>query len=598
MSPGDYRQKFPPCEVPGYDWVDGEVAAYFSRFHERAAVIRLLSLCTLGRWEGWDPYPIMLRRCRAEGPGELDLVFLAKREEQGDFFYMYECFFRELGMSLPFDDFQMGVLRVLNVAPTQLHPNAWAYMQAFRVLCKYHYVEPTVGLFLHFFCTRPSNKTIKWLSLIRNPDRPLLTPFTSSFKGFKSGFVKVIIDPVAGRNYFYDADGKPLFPFYWTHQPRKYDDFPEDMMTDAELSALSVLKGLPRCIPSRFLVLLPKSPRPRFELEGWMAQQGLGLSYRQLMRSRAPAGSSAEDHRSVAIDSQPQVMEAPQPAPPVIALPDPKSKRRKDKGKRRTDAAGPEAPRPKQRRVEGSSSDLAVPSAIVAKDFLSEEIRPSRMMSSDLLSAQGHTMLDSASPSARWAMACELHVRATAIFRKMALEPMGDLHNLQKSLEDTKAALQQSLSAQEALSNDQAASDAEIARLKGAFAEMEARALAAEEARVREAKEAAAREEEMKAEADTVMAAFRAECEDKIVKEHEEGFWHAVRQATHFGAFPSDFSFELSKDFFQGEFLDFAEAPDDLEPDNAAPPRSASAEDPGTTLNSEDDETEQTTNAD
>nr|KYP68866.1 hypothetical protein KK1_022515 [Cajanus cajan] len=181
---------------------------------------------------------------------------------------MYECLFRELGVSLPLDDFQMGVLRVLNVAPTQLHPNGWAYMQAFRVLCKYHYIEPSVGLFLHYFCTRPSNKHMKWLSLIRHADRPLMRPYTSSFKGFKGGFVKVMIDPVVGRNYFFDAEQKPLFPLYWTRQARKYDEYPLEMLTEAEVSASRILNGLPRGIPARFLVLLPKSPRPRFELEG------------------------------------------------------------------------------------------------------------------------------------------------------------------------------------------------------------------------------------------------------------------------------------------------------------------------------------------
>jgi len=38
-------------------------------------------------------------------------------------FYMYSCLFSDLHVSLPFDKFTMGVLRALNVAPTQIHPN-------------------------------------------------------------------------------------------------------------------------------------------------------------------------------------------------------------------------------------------------------------------------------------------------------------------------------------------------------------------------------------------------------------------------------------------------------------------------------------------
>jgi len=50
------------------------------------------------------------------------------------FFYMYMCQFSQLHVRLPFDDFTMGVLRLLKVTPTHLHPNSWAYLQALRVL--------------------------------------------------------------------------------------------------------------------------------------------------------------------------------------------------------------------------------------------------------------------------------------------------------------------------------------------------------------------------------------------------------------------------------------------------------------------------------
>jgi len=36
---------------------------------------------------------------------------------------MYTCLFSDLHVSQPFDKFTMGVLRTLNVAPTQIHPN-------------------------------------------------------------------------------------------------------------------------------------------------------------------------------------------------------------------------------------------------------------------------------------------------------------------------------------------------------------------------------------------------------------------------------------------------------------------------------------------
>ena len=39
------------------------------------------------------------------------------------FFYMYMCHFSQLHVRLSLDDFAMGVLRLLNVAPTQVHSN-------------------------------------------------------------------------------------------------------------------------------------------------------------------------------------------------------------------------------------------------------------------------------------------------------------------------------------------------------------------------------------------------------------------------------------------------------------------------------------------
>ncbi|XP_029124911.1 uncharacterized protein LOC114915059 [Cajanus cajan] len=208
-----------------------------------------------------------------------------------------------------------------------------------------------------------------------------------------------MIDPVAGQNYFYDVEGKLLFPFYWTQMPRKYDEFPVEMLTEDEVSALNYLNDLPRGIPARLLVLLPKSPRPRFDLDGWMAQQGLNLSYRQALRNRALTGTSAEDHRNVAIDLVPGTVD-PCPVPRDVVLPDPNAKTKKDKGKRKADDGATDTHRAKHRRAEIPSTDLAIPSAIVSKDFLSEEVRPTQMMSSDLLFVQGHRMLDFAAPSA------------------------------------------------------------------------------------------------------------------------------------------------------------------------------------------------------
>jgi len=134
-----------------------------------------------------------------------------------EFFYMYMCHFSQLHIRLPFDVFTMGVLWLLNVAPTQLHSNSWAYLQAFRVLFKVLYLQPSPRSFLYFFDTRPRSSTT-WLLLISRPGINRLHAFTQSFKHFKDGFFKVVVKQ-GGHSHFYTNDGSTKFPFYWTGNP-------------------------------------------------------------------------------------------------------------------------------------------------------------------------------------------------------------------------------------------------------------------------------------------------------------------------------------------------------------------------------------------
>jgi len=50
--------------------------------------------------------------------GVTDHVCHGRENAPHDFFFVYNTFFADLHVTLPFDDFTMGVLRILNVAPT------------------------------------------------------------------------------------------------------------------------------------------------------------------------------------------------------------------------------------------------------------------------------------------------------------------------------------------------------------------------------------------------------------------------------------------------------------------------------------------------
>ncbi|XP_029124898.1 uncharacterized protein LOC114915054 [Cajanus cajan] len=115
---------------------------------------------------------------------------------------------------------------------------------------------------------------------------------------------------------------------------------------------------------------------------------------------------------------------------------------------------------------------------------------------------------------------------------------------------------------------------------------MEGQVVAAEVAermRVEEVKEALGHKAKAKEEATTALRDLRKECEDQIVHEHEAGFMHVVRQATYLYRVPFDFTFKVTKDFYKGTYMDFTKIPEDVEPDDVAPARSSSGEDPGTT---------------
>jgi len=103
---------------------------------------------------------ISFRRAR-----DIDNVCHGREGESCEFFYFYECLFIDLHVKFHLDEFQMGILHFLNVAPTQLHPNSWAYMQTFSILCKFLSLSPSPRAFLYYYSSRPG-KQPSWLSFI------------------------------------------------------------------------------------------------------------------------------------------------------------------------------------------------------------------------------------------------------------------------------------------------------------------------------------------------------------------------------------------------------------------------------------------------
>jgi len=202
----------------------------------------------------------------------LERVSVIDRECHGQegatekFFYMYMCLFSQLHMRLPLDGFTMGVLWALNVALTQLHPNSWAYLQAFRILCQSLYLEPTPYAFLYIYDTRPC-RPATWLSLISRPSISRLDAFSQSFKHFKNGYFKVVVKE-GGKAHFLKANGSTKFPFSWTRNPSRYKDMGMDELSAGDKEVVEILLKFVDKLPTKGLVRVYNSVHRIIDIEG------------------------------------------------------------------------------------------------------------------------------------------------------------------------------------------------------------------------------------------------------------------------------------------------------------------------------------------
>jgi len=121
-------EDFSVLRHPGYEWVDPRVKLPLSRFGKSSAVASLCNKVEMIA-STVDENIVSIERTKSG-----DSVCHDREGHSHDFFYMYSTLVTNLHVCLPLDDFTMGVLRVLNMAPNQLHPNSWASLHAIRLI--------------------------------------------------------------------------------------------------------------------------------------------------------------------------------------------------------------------------------------------------------------------------------------------------------------------------------------------------------------------------------------------------------------------------------------------------------------------------------
>jgi len=122
----------------------------------------------------------------------------------------------------------------MQTAPSQLHPNTWALLKAFQILCKYLSIQPIVNKFIFFFQMK-YGKSIGWISLSpASTHLKLFTLYKDSFKEFKNTFFKVKTtnnDPL--KRILFNQNNAPRFPLYWII-PKKFKSRQEYQRTAEE----------------------------------------------------------------------------------------------------------------------------------------------------------------------------------------------------------------------------------------------------------------------------------------------------------------------------------------------------------------------------
>ena len=141
-------------------------------------------------------------------------IYADDKASNGELFcFLYATLFKKVKLRLPFTRFERELLTELDIAPAQLHPNSWAFVRAFQIMCAHLGLLASVDVFLFLFEAKNPGDHL-WISLNGITGRSILSIFQQSYKDWKGIFVKVCAN---------DQDPSLLdgFPLYWVHKGNK-----------------------------------------------------------------------------------------------------------------------------------------------------------------------------------------------------------------------------------------------------------------------------------------------------------------------------------------------------------------------------------------
>jgi len=124
----------------------------------------------IGRSEDWE---VLL-------PSTSDRVC---SEYENHVYPVYEVVFKDMGFRLPFSDFQREVFRWTKFSPSQIHPNSYAFMRAFKLVCNYLKVPAFKIVFFTIFIVQRGND---WVSFRQT--KKMFEIFAGKVQSYKERF--------------------------------------------------------------------------------------------------------------------------------------------------------------------------------------------------------------------------------------------------------------------------------------------------------------------------------------------------------------------------------------------------------------------------
>jgi len=131
----------------------------------------------------------------------------------GPFCFVYATLFTKVKLRFPFTRFERELLTELDLAPAQLHPNSWAFVRAFQIVCDHLGLPSSVDVFLYLFEAKNPGERL-YVSINAIAGRSIFTIFQQSYKDWKGKFV-------LARPNNNDASLLDGFPLYWVNKGGK-----------------------------------------------------------------------------------------------------------------------------------------------------------------------------------------------------------------------------------------------------------------------------------------------------------------------------------------------------------------------------------------